>query len=51
MMSSRGTKDMPPLRGTKRGRISLGTFTRATFSESVTGSLKSTARLSERLEI
>ena len=35
----------------KRGRISVGTFTRANTVWSVTGSRTSTARLSERLEM
>ena len=48
MTSSNGTKDVPPLSGTKRESSSLGTLTRATFSVSVTGSRRSTARLSEK---
>ena len=36
---------------TKRGRISVGTFTRANTVWSVTGSRTSTARLSDRFEM
>ncbi len=44
--SSRGARS-----ATKRGRISVGTFTRANTVWSVTGSRTSTARLSERFEM
>ena len=57
--SSSGTRVVALLRGwpaglgpmTKRGRISVGTFTRAKTVWSVTGSRTRTARLSERLEM
>ncbi len=39
------------LRVTKRGRISVGTFTRANTVCSVIGSRTSTARLSDKLEM
>ena len=50
MMSSSGTKVWPPI-GTKRGRTSLGTFTRAKVSLFDTGSRSHTASDSDRLEI
>ncbi len=55
MTSSSGTSSAGSGAGglsvTKRGRISVGTFTRANTVWSLTGSRTSTARLSDRFEM
>ena len=49
--SSSGTNVRPSASGTKRGSISVGTFTRAKTCEWLTGSWTTTPSESERLEM